>query len=97
MMHRRCWGCSAPLRAALRAARVELLCGDAGADLAAHARAAEAAIAERVLGEILLMIVFGEVERRRIDDLGSDRTVSFGAQCLVVRRLGGVGGAPLRI
>src|SRR5260370_27019659 len=42
------------------------------ADRTAHAGAAEAAIARRVLGQILLMIVLGEIERRRVEDLGGD-------------------------
>ena len=50
---------------------------DAGADRAGDARAAEPAIAVRVLGEILLVIVLGEIERRRVDDLGSDRPVAL--------------------
>src|SRR5262245_34246385 len=68
---------------------------DAGADLAAHAGAAQPAIAGRVLGEILLVIVLGEVERRRIDDLGGDRRKALGAQRLLVRGLGGFGGGAL--
>ena len=38
---------------------------DARADLAGHARAADAAIAIRVLGEVLLVVVLGIVERAR--------------------------------
>src|SRR5256885_14208877 len=33
----------------------------------------EAAIAHRVLGQILLVIVLGEIEWRRVQDLGRDR------------------------
>ena len=46
---------------------------DADADRAAEARAAETAIAVRHLGQVLLVIVLGEVELRRVDDLGRDR------------------------
>src|SRR5437764_13910347 len=41
-------------------------------DRAAHAGAAQAAIAVGILGEILLVVVLGVVERRRIDDLRRD-------------------------
>src|SRR5262245_66417294 len=52
---------------------VKLSCGrDSGTDRAAHAGAAEPAIAARVLRQILLMIVLGEIQRRRIEDLGGD-------------------------
>src|SRR3974377_774417 len=40
------------------------------ADRATHAGSAEAAIAGRILGEILLVVVLGEVERRRVDSFG---------------------------
>ena len=42
-------------------------------DRAGHAGAAEAAIAARILGEILLVIVLGEIERSGLGDLGGDR------------------------
>src|SRR6187455_889781 len=42
-------------------------------DRAAHAGAADAAIAGRVLGEILLVVVLGEIELRRRQDLGGNR------------------------
>src|SRR5215468_6597107 len=64
-----------------------------GADLAGDAGAAQPAIAERVLGEVLLVIVLGEVEGRGIEDLGGDRPVAAAAQgCLVhaFRCLGGL-------
>src|SRR6478736_5982696 len=41
----------------------------AGSDRAGHAGTAEPAIAERVLGEILLVIVLGEIEFRRLGGL----------------------------
>src|SRR5262249_1411459 len=46
----------------------------AGADGARHARAAEPAIAVWILRQVLLVIILGEIELRRIDDLGGDRT-----------------------
>src|SRR6185369_10263212 len=42
-------------------------------DRAAHAGATETAIAHRVLGEVLLVIVLGIIEDRRVEDLGGDR------------------------
>src|SRR5579863_7707070 len=39
---------------------------------ALHSRAADAAIAVRILGEVLLVVVLGVVERRRAGDLGGD-------------------------
>src|SRR5215510_10903935 len=69
-----------------------LMRGDAGADLAAHAGPAQAAITGRVLGEVLLMVVLGEVERRRVEDFRRDRAKPLGAQCALVhgaRRFGG--------
>src|SRR3954451_15655398 len=68
---------------------------DADADLARHTRAAEAAIAVRVLGQILLVVILGEVERPRIEDLGRDRPVTPGRERLAVGRLGGLCGLPL--
>src|SRR5205814_898981 len=56
-------------------------------DRAAHAGAAEAAIAGRVLRQILLMVVLGEVERRRIDNLGRHRAVAALGQGGLERRL----------
>ena len=46
---------------------------DARPDLAGDAGAAEPAIAARVLGEVLLVVVLGEVERAGLGDLGRDR------------------------
>src|SRR5579863_394163 len=45
---------------------------------AAHARPAQAAIAHRVLGEVLLVIVLGKIERRRVEDFGGDGVVAAG-------------------
>src|ERR1700680_989548 len=55
--------------------RPDLSRGHGNARRAAHAGAAEPAIAHRVLGEILLMIILGEIERRRVDNLGGGRSV----------------------
>src|SRR5580698_10037540 len=65
---------------------------DAGPGLAGDAGAAEPAIAARVLGEILLVIVLGEVERRRVDDLGGNPTKALRGERLLVHRPGGLGG-----
>src|SRR5580698_10448616 len=76
---------------ATRRSLFALLGGDAGTDLAAHAGATEAAIAVRILRQILLMIILGEIERRRIADFRSDRPHSFGRKRLGIafaRRFG---------
>src|SRR5258708_3538202 len=70
-------GCSA-----LR--RLRHLIGDA--DRAAHAGAAQAAIAHRVLRQILLVIVLGKIERRRIEDFGGDRIEAPRFELLLVHR-----------
>src|SRR5690348_1201885 len=54
------------------------------ADRAAHAGAAEAAIAAGILGEILLMIVLGVVEGLRILDFGCDRRMARFAELFCV-------------
>ena len=68
----------------------------AGPDRAAHARAAEPAVAARILGEILLVIVLGEVERACINDLGRDRPVAVCRERLFVHRLRVLGRFALR-
>src|ERR1700722_9569905 len=60
--------------------------GHAGSDLASHAGAAEAAIAVRILRQILLVVILGEVEGRRVADLGRDRAQAFGRQRLGIAR-----------
>src|SRR6188508_471787 len=61
-------------------------------DRAAHAGAAEAAVAHGVLGEILLMIVLGIVEGRRVEDLGGDRVAhAVLGERLLKHRLRGLG------
>src|SRR5262249_5501168 len=69
---------------------------DADADGAGHAGAAEAAITRRVLGEILLMIVFGKIERTGGRDLGGDGTEALCGKRLLVGRLRSVGSFLLR-
>src|SRR5437764_317008 len=64
---------------------------NAGADRAAHPSAAQPAIAHRILGEILLVVVLGKVERRRVEDLGGDRVKAARLERLLVHRLGGFG------
>ena len=68
---------------------------DAGADRAGHSGAAETAIAARILGEILLVIVFSEVELRRGQNLGGDRSEALRFQRLIIGALGGFRGAPM--
>src|SRR5262252_7400860 len=64
-------------------------------DRAAHAGPAQAAIAHRVLRQILLVIVLGEVERRRIEDLRCDRTETPRLELALVVRFRGLGGFAL--
>src|SRR5687767_10129852 len=59
----------------------------ADADGTGHAGAAKAAIAIRILGQVLLMVILGEVERSRIQDLGRDRPVAFGSERLGIGSL----------
>src|SRR5689334_20027499 len=73
-------------------ARRDSVRGNADADRAAHPGAAKPAIALRILGQILLVVVLGEVERRRIADFGGDRAQALGGKRLGVggtRRFGG--------
>src|SRR3569623_3043854 len=56
----------------------------AGTDLARHAGTAEAAIAARNLGEVLLVVVLGEVEVLKRRDLGADRVIPFRRKRLLV-------------
>src|SRR6186997_2928214 len=49
-----------------------------------NAGAAEAAVAARVLGEVLLVVILGVVKLRRGADLGGDRSEAFGLQRLLV-------------
>jgi hypothetical protein len=59
---------------------------DAGADRAGQAGAADAAIAARVLGEVLLVVVLGKVEGGRGQDFGCDRAKPGLAQALGIDR-----------
>ena len=54
-------------------------------DRTGHARAADAAIAVGILRQVLLVIVLGVVERRRVGDLGGDAAVAGGGQPILVR------------
>ena len=49
---------------------------DVDPNRAGHARAAETAVAVRVLGQVLLVVVLGVVELGRRDDLRRDRAVA---------------------
>ena len=67
--------------------------GDLGRDRAGDAGAGEPAIAARVLGEVLLVIVLGKIKRRRVGDLGRDRAVAGAVEPRLkglARRFGGV-------
>src|SRR5476649_1539971 len=67
-----------------------LLRRDAQADRAAHAGAAQAAIAVGVLGEILLVITLGVVELRRVEDLGRDLAHAAARELLLEDRARGL-------
>src|SRR5258707_2234755 len=62
-----------------------------------HAGAAQAAIARRVLGEVLLVIVFGEIERPGRRDFGRDGAKPLGRQRLLVSGFRGGRGLTLRV
>src|SRR5687767_5883229 len=71
--------------------RLIVECGLYDADRTAHARAADAAVAARILGKILLVIVLGVKERRRVGDLGGDASEAGRRQPILVggaRRFG---------
>src|SRR5208282_1666051 len=70
---------------------------DAGADRTGHAGAAEPAIAGRVLGQILLMVVLGEIELAGRRNLGRDGAEAFCRERLLIGGLRGVSGFALRI
>src|ERR1051325_10609575 len=71
--------------------------GQADADRARPAGAAQSAVACRVLGEILLMIVLGKIEFVRWRDLGGDGAETLCRQRLLICRFRCVGGFALRI
>src|SRR5215471_17943239 len=68
---------------------------DVGAGWAAEPRPAQTTIAVRHLGEVLLVVVFGEVERRDVEDLGSDGPVAVCRQHRLIGLLGGLGRSSL--
>src|SRR5258707_8458870 len=79
---------------------VRCLGGRGGLDEARRAGdtgAADAAVAPRVLGEVLLVIVLGVVELERLTDLGRDRSVARLREDRLVGRLGRQGGAALSL
>src|SRR4051794_4062653 len=71
--------------------------GYPGSDRAGHAGAAEAAISGRILGQVLLVIVLGEIKLTRRGDLRGDRTQPLCCQGLLVGRLRGIRGFALRV
>src|SRR4051812_3508814 len=62
---------------------------------AADAGAAEAAVAVRHLGQVLLVVLLGVIELAERGDLGRDRAVARLAQTLAERGLGGLDGLRL--
>ena len=65
------------------------------ADRAADARAAEAAVAHRVLGQVLLVVALGVVERAGLGQLGRDLAVARGLQLGLEGLAGGQRGLAL--
>src|SRR5262245_34569757 len=78
-------------RLAIQSARL----GDAGRT--ADAGSADPAVAPGILGEVLLVVVLGVVERRGIADLGRDLAVAGLGQRLLKRRARAPGGLLLRV
>src|SRR6185503_20184149 len=76
---------------------VRLLLGRADADRAGDAGAAQAAVPVGVLGQVLLVVVLGVVERAGGRDLGGDLAVAGGAQALGEELLGGLDGLALGV
>src|SRR6202035_4515997 len=74
------------IRASLRLLAFPDLSSHASPDRAAHAGAAKSAITVRVFRQVLLVIILGEIERRRIADLVGDRPHPLGCKRL------GIGG-----
>src|SRR6266403_6145038 len=70
---------------------------NAGADRTRHPGAAESAIAGRILGEILLMIVLREIEFGRWRDLRGDGSQTLCRQRLLIGRAGCIGCFALRV
>src|ERR1700733_10513640 len=83
--------CRPPLAERKRSGR------DARRKWARHTGPAQSAIAGRILGEILLMIVFGEIERSGRFDLGRNGAESLGRKRLLVSSLRGNRCLALRI
>src|SRR5690242_15633835 len=76
-----------PARSGARAESCGSTSAHARSDGAGDARAAEPAIAARVLRQVLLMIVLCEVERTCLGDLCRDRAEALGPQRLLEHRL----------
>src|SRR5262245_38504409 len=75
------------------------LCLDLGprANGAAQAGAAEAAVAVRHFGQVLLVVVLRKIEGRRVEDFSRDRSVAVGRQNFLISGLGGFSRSPLRV
>src|SRR5207248_9528568 len=67
------------------------------ADWAAHAGAAQPAVAAGHLVEVLLVVVLGVVEGRRVADLGGDLAVALGPQPLLIAVPRGLGRGALGV
>ena len=70
---------------------------DADTDRAAHAGAAETAVAVGILRQVLLVIILGVIELRRGHDLGGDGAKPGGRQLLLERIARGFGRTLLRV
>src|SRR5687767_12587097 len=71
------------------------LARNAGADLADNARTANPAIAMGVLGQVLLVIGFGEIKRSGLRNLRGDGAIALRRQRLLVGCLRVHNGVPL--
>src|SRR5690606_12280389 len=83
-----------PSRARIRRS---VLCGGRDSDRAGDAGAAYAAVAVRVLGKVLLVVVLGEVEVGGLGHFGGDGAVAGFGEDLLVGVAGGFGGLLLGV
>src|SRR6185295_8919086 len=71
------------------------LCRHSRSDLARDTGATKPAVAARILGKVLLMVILGEIEFRRIENFRRDRAISLFLECGLVIFLRGLRGSAL--